>query len=178
MLLYLLVGFLVGSQASRFFQQKKTKPALDSNDIDKHNKQNRQQNIHHKIKFHKKIKKYFLLESNSPQKINPKNIKIDIKKKKPEKNKSSPEPNFIALTILWSHYIAKQFGLLTKEGPTPWEFAYKNYEDDVVEKKAIIDISQDSWRNFLNKIITDKSWVSWIKNPAEVKSRTLLAFKR
>lgn len=182
---YILLGFFIGSQTSKILSKKNTEQKNTSHDSDNNGQKN---NIHdesednsnpgkHKIKVKKRMKKYFPIKSNSPEGIDPNKVSVNIEKKTQERNKSSPEqPNFIALSILWAHYVARQLGILKKDWPSPWEVAFSKEDGELLEKKAKVDISRDSWRNFLSNIIKDRTWTSWIKDPGEVKNRTLLAF--
>jgi len=182
--IYLLIGFFIGSQTSKKIKEKSI--AKDE-DLDKNQNNTEQNNIkdagynspikHHKIRIRKKMKKYFSINSNNPEGIDPKKISVDIKKKTQKRNKSSPEPSFIALSILWAHYVAKQLGLLKEKGPSPWQIAFEKDDSEILKKQTNLDISRNSWRTFLSNIIIDKSWTSWIKKPDEVKKRTLLAFE-
>lgn len=180
--IYLILGFFIGSQRSKIIKEKSNNK---EEDIDK-NSNNTSHNTntdhnnptkHHNIKIRKKMKKNFSINSNSAEGIDPDKVSVDIKKKTQERNKSSPEPSFIALSILWAHYVAEQLGLLKKENPPPWQIAFDNDDGEILEKQRNLDISPDSWRNFLSNIIRDKSWTRWIKDPDEVKNRTLLAFE-
>ncbi len=111
------------------------------------------------------------IQSDKP--IDPSKIKVNISKG-PENNRASPEPNFIPLVVLWAHFVARQFGLLARGRPAPWQLLKDDQENKI--NNNTIDLSQNSWQNFLSNIITDTSWTQWIQDPEEVKNRTLLAF--
>jgi len=181
--IYLLLGFFIGSQTSKKMKEKNNKEdTTDTEQLDTTNDRNNKNNTNshnkrHNVKVRKKIKKYFTINSNNPEAIDPDKISIDIKKKTQERNKSSPEPSFIALSILWAHYVAKQLGILNMEVPSPWQIAFEKKDREILKKQTNLDISRNSWRTFLSNIIIDKSWTSWIRNPDEVKRRTLLAFE-
>ena len=162
---YLLLGLLIGSNTSKIIQDKNA--VHTQKDVDKKKKN------HKNIKLRKKVKKSFAVES--PEGIDPEQIKVGIQKNIEERNKSSPEPSFIALTILWAHFAAKQLGLLNKERPTPWQLAFTDEKGEKL-KNDNIDLSNETWKEFLSNIITDRNWVNWIKSPDEVKRRTMLAF--
>ncbi len=181
---YILIGFFIGSKTSRKINKTNTDQKEDFNKYQNNTKQNNNNDTdnnnpikQHKIRVRQKMKKYFSIKSNNPEGIDPDKISVDIKKKTQARNKSSPEPSFIALSILWAHYIAKQLGLLIENVPSPWQIAFEQSDGEILNKHKNLDISRDSWRTFLSNIIKDKSWTSWIKNPDEVKKRTLLAFE-
>ncbi|MFP4662010.1 MAG: hypothetical protein ACLFPF_07465 [Halanaerobiales bacterium] len=160
---------------------KKSMKTKDNKVADSHcrhendNSNSNNSNVHNKFKFRKKMKKYISLRS--PQEIDPEKVKIDIQKKPQERNKSSPTPNFIALTVLWAHYIAVQLGLLKDKLPSPWNISDEIEDGKMIERSRSLDVSPSKWKDFLGKVITDESWIQWIQNPDEVKQRTLLAFE-
>ncbi|MFW6287694.1 MAG: hypothetical protein ACOC2J_02980 [bacterium] len=183
--LYLLVGFFIGTQTSQIFNKKRKdingaerKEGNCYNQDDEINKSERDDSIiHHKIRYRKKMKKYFTIGNNSSQKIDPEKIKVDIKRKIPERNKSSPVPNFIALTVLWAHYAAVQLGLLENNSLSPWSISDDIEDGRIIERSRRLDVRPNTWKDFLSKVITDPSWTHWIRDPEEVKRRTLLAFE-
>lgn len=164
-ILFLLLGLIIGSNASGKLHGTKT--------VHTQNEEKTTRKNHKNIKLRKRMKKAFAIES--PEGIDPEKIKVDIKKNIEERNKASPEPSFIALTVLWAHFAAKQLGLLRKEWPTPWQLAFTDEKGEKI-KNSNADLSNETWKKFLSNIITDRNWVNWIKNPDEVKRRTLLAF--
>ncbi|MFW6022909.1 MAG: hypothetical protein ACOCQW_05315 [Halanaerobiaceae bacterium] len=179
---FLVIGFLVGKQLSRKREIKSNDtehPKQEKiNNLPDHPKDNKKQKKRNKtFKFKKKMRKTFFVNNNTGQPIDPDKISIDIKKKGKEKNKSSPQASFIALTVLWAHYIAYQFDILKENAPAPWELAFNNEDGDLLEIKKNLNLSPDSWKKFLSNIIKDTSWTSWIKEADEVKNRTLLAFE-
>lgn len=178
--IYLLVGFFIGSQTSRKNTNREQNLNNNQNNTEENKSKDTGRNSpirQNKIRIRKKMKKYFSINSNNPEGIDPKKISVDIKKKTQERNKSSPEPSFIALSILWAHYVAKQLGILNMEDPSPWQIAFEKNDGEILKKHTNLDISRNSWRSFLSNIIIDQSWTRWIKNPDEVKKRTLLAFE-
>lgn len=168
-IIYLLIGVLIGTHTSRLLKTQRNKTEEESTDIHKDEKRS-----HKSIRIRKKMKKYFALNSDSPEGIDPEKIKVSISKG-PERNRSSPEPNFMVLVILWAHFVAKQFGLLAKDQPAPWQLS--DYSDRDIGKTNDIDLSSNSWKNFLANVVKDKSWPSWIRDPNEIKQRTILAFE-
>lgn len=164
-ILFLLLGLIIGSSTTKTSHSTK---AIHTEKEDQENKTK-----HKNIKLRKRVKKAFAVES--PEGIDPEQIKVGIQKNIEERNKSSPEPSFIALTILWAHFAARQLGLLQKGMPTPWQLAFTDEKGEKI-KNGNIDLSNETWKEFLSNIITDRNWVKWIKEPKEVKRRTLLAF--
>lgn len=161
----------MGSRFSRlYWQEKKEKDSEQLHKDDLNEKKEKKNKA--KVRIKKKMEQIIAIQSDKP--IDPKKIKVNVSKG-PERNKASPEPNFIPLTVLWAHFVAKQFGLLDRDRPEPWQIL----EDDRgnVGSKVSIDLSQNSWQNFLSNVITDTSWTQWIQDPDEVKMRTLMAFE-
>lgn len=165
-IVFLLLGLIIGSHTARTTQGTNAVHTEDE-------KQEKRKN-HKNIKLRKRVKKAFAVES--PEGIDPEQIKVGIQKNIEERNKSSPEPSFIALTILWAHFAARQLGLLRKGMPTPWQLAFTDKKGDEIIN-GDIDLSNETWKEFLSNIITDRNWVKWIKEPEEVRRRTLLAFR-
>jgi hypothetical protein len=118
-----------------------------------------------------KFRKYFKVGKTSPEPIRPENVKVNItSKEQPHK-----EPNFLALCILWAHFQACRQGLLTEDQLAPWEqfeeIQGQIYTDNFVNV-------QKYWTEFLNHIITDASWTTWITKPEEVKRRAIDAYSK
>ncbi|NLM97997.1 MAG: hypothetical protein GX175_10405 [Halanaerobiaceae bacterium] len=163
-IIFLLLGLIIGSHTARISQSSTVHKGEEKEEKRKNRKN---------IKLRKRVKKAFAVES--PEALDPEQIKVGIQKSIEERNKASPEPSFIALTILWAHFAAKQLGLLGKDIPAPWQLAFTDEEGEIARNDGI-DLSNESWKRFLSNIITDRTWVKWIKEPEEVRRRTLLAF--
>lgn len=163
--LYFLAGFIIGKKMSGVSRKKrnyntrknKTKNNESDKSVQKSEEQTEKDNKKTNVRVRKKMKKYFMLKSNSPQKIDPEKITVNIT----PKNKSSPDPNFIALSVLWAHYMAYKMGILKGSKDPPWQDFKSN----------------KNWSNFLESMVQDTSWTEWIKKPDEVKKRTILAFE-
>lgn len=171
-ILYLLFGVLIGSHASRLIQRRNKEEVHTENNSDNEGSNKKGK----KFKVRKKIKKLLAVNSDSPEGIDPEKIKIGIKENSPERNKSSPNPSFIPLAVLWAHFVSKQLGLLKEGYPTPWELTFSDKDERTLNTNTGINISIDSWKDFLANIVEDKNWYNWIKCPDEVRKRTLLAF--
>jgi len=124
-----------------------------------------------------KVRKSFttyISNNDSNRQIKPENININLNPQLRNIQKAS-EPNFIALTVLWSHFQAMEEGILKENLPAPWE-QYK--EDKFISNKRIYLIKHKKWKHFLQEIITDKSWTKWINDPEEVRKRSMEAYKK
>ena len=124
-----------------------------------------------------KVRKSFttyISNNDSNRQIKPENININLNPQLRNIQKAST-PNFIALTVLWSHFQAMEEGILKENLPAPWE-QYK--EDKFISNKRIYIIKHKKWKHFLQEIITDKSWTKWINDPEEVRKRSMEAYKK
>ena len=124
-----------------------------------------------------KVRKSFttyISNNDSNRQIKPENININLNPQLRNIQKAST-PNFIALTVLWSHFQAMEEGILKENLPAPWE-QYK--EDKFISNKRIYLIKHKKWKHFLQEIITDKSWTKWINDPEEVRKRSMEAYKK
>lgn len=108
-----------------------------------------------------RFRKYLLVETTSPEPIRPEDITIDIIPKTQQKNEVS-QPNFLALCTLWAHFEACHQGLLQENKPAPWE-TFGNEKEDL-------------WTQFLNHMVTDDNWPSWMTNSDEIKERSIMAY--
>jgi len=171
-ILYLVLGLIIGNQlAQHRTYRKKNENKTSNTNVEHQQARNRSGNPQSKKTFQvrKKIKKYLVINKDSPEPINPDQITVRIKKDKPERNKASPEPDSTVLALLWSHYKACSLGLLQEEQPAPWE--------RLEQVNAEPENEQNQWIGFLKKLIRDKSWMKWIKNPEELKSRAIYAYQ-
>lgn len=117
-----------------------------------------------------RYKSYFKVNNDSPEKINLDDIEVDINTNSTpngNSNQTQEKPNSLALTVLWAYFSACQQGLLTKNKTLPWE------EIESRTKKDDFDFQQ--WFSFLDNIINE-NWIDWIKDPQELKERTLEAY--
>ncbi len=170
-ILYLVLGVLIGNQLVQNHTYNKENEKKQSNPAPG-NKQSEKMEEKKTFQLRKKIKKYLVINKDSPEPINPDQITVKIKKDEPYRNKSSPEPNPTVLALLWSHYKACSQGLLQKGKPAPWE----NLE--LSTRGTELEEEQSSWVGFLKELVRDKSWINWIKDPVELKSRAILAYQR
>lgn len=106
----------------------------------------------------------FQVASNRP--IKPDDVKVRVDTGAPKKP-ASKQPNFLALTILWAHFQACERGLLREDQPRPWDLLGSH---DMAEQKR--------WMTFLQRIITETSWTSWIQNEDEVFRRAVEAYQK
>ncbi len=166
----LIMGVIIGNQLAQRSTYKK-RSSKEKKDNQETGQLSTNRKTRKTFQFKKRMKKYLILNKDSPEPIKPEQISIKIKKDEPERNKASPEPNPAVLALLWSHFKACSQGLLQENQPAPWErldTGDNNYES--------VD-EQTRWINFLKNLITDKSWLKWIKNPHELKSRVIAAYQ-
>lgn len=166
-----MLGFLIGARFSDLIYREKWRK--EAGQIHKDNENEPKKKNKTKVRVKKTMEQLIAIKSDKP--IDPEKIKIKVSKDQ-DRDRASPEPNFIPLTILWAHFVAKQFGLLDGDQPAPWQIL--DHEDEHKTRIRDIDLSQRSWQDFLSKIITDKGWTRWIQDPDEVRNRTLLAFEK
>lgn len=169
-----MLGFLMGTRLSSLYNQEKRRKKKEEihKDSEAGEKEPEKTNKQ-RVRVKKRMEQIIAIKSDKP--IDPDKIKVKISKDQ-ERDRASPEPNFIPLTVLWAHFVASQFGLLARDRPAPWQIL--DHEDEQNSGKHDIDLSQHSWQDFLSKVITDTGWTRWIQDPEEVKNRTLLAFER
>jgi len=116
----------------------------------------------------------YIKNDDSKRELKPEDININIK---PQINNIQPtsKPNFIALTVLWSHFKALEENKLKEDLPAPWE----QYEaDKYISNKRMYLKKQKRWKSFLQEIIDDTSWTKWINNSREVYEHAIEAYKK
>ncbi len=114
-----------------------------------------------------KIQRYYKVTKTSPKPLRPEDIHVEVNKSSSMSPGEQGQPNFVALALLWGHYQACQQGILNKDESSPWDI---NTDQDCSCDES------DLWIPLLRQVITDRTWVNWIQDPAEVKRRALEAF--
>lgn len=112
-----------------------------------------------------RLQRYYKVTKTSPEPLRPEDIQVEIAQTSHGSASESDQPNPFALALLWAHYQACQQGSLTKDQPPPWELTNLDGSDE-----------KNAWLGFLKRMITDRQWVDWIRDPEEIKQRALMAF--
>jgi hypothetical protein len=110
----------------------------------------------HTLRVKKAFKKYFMIKSE--KEVNPEDFSVKIKTADQERNKSSPETEYIALSAIWAHYQACILGLLEEDKPAPWE-----------EK------SRD-WLQFITELIKEFDLKKLFTQPNKLKEKAIYSF--
>lgn len=105
-----------------------------------------------------KVKKTFKIKTDSPQKINPQDLKINIAAGGSDAFEKS---NYYFFSILWAHFQAYREGLLKKDAPAPWE-----------ETRKTDNRTAREWMDFIQQM-TDQNPRSWASNIKKLKNRAL-----
>jgi len=121
-------------------------------------KKEQKNNDKHTIRVKKAFKKYFMINGKSEKEITPEDFSVKIKTADQERNKSSPETEYIALSAIWAHNQACKLGLLEKDKPAPWE-----------EKSR-------EWLQFLTKLIQEFDLKKLFTQPNKLKEKAIYTF--
>jgi hypothetical protein len=106
------------------------------------------------------------VHKTSSEPIIPENISINLQLE-PKQSEIKETLNSMALSILWAHFEACRQGLLDEDLSVPWE---KIPEDGTSPEET-------QWVFFLKSMIIDATWVEWLKDPMEVRRRSMAAYR-
>lgn len=115
--------------------------------------------------------RYFKVHKTSSEPIIPENISINLQLE-PKQSEIKGTLNSTALSILWAHFEACRQGLLDEDLSVPWE---KMPED---REGQLPSTEETQWVFFLKSMITDATWVEWLKDPMEVRRRSMAAYRQ
>lgn len=114
-----------------------------------------------------RMQRYYKVTKASPVPLRREDIQVEITQSGFGSSRESSQPNLFALSLLWAHYQACLQGILSENQLSPWE---------AIDLEDGTDEGDPDWVLFLKQMITDKEWVHWIQDLAEVKRRALAAF--
>ncbi|MGM0502866.1 MAG: hypothetical protein ACQERJ_10070 [Bacillota bacterium] len=124
-----------------------------------------------------RYKNYVKVSNQEEKEIDLADIEVDITTSNSTSNQdkqSNGQPNFLALTVLWSYFTACQQGLLSVTETAPWE-QIEEVQKDIELQSSKFDYQE--WLSFLNQVV-DKNWTEWINEPKEIKQRALKAYEQ